>query len=352
MYVVGTVHIGCIIHFVNYLLQDVRQTWGQHPMEYGPMLPWAPELEEVSMLVWADNFFFLGADIGALQSRVTSVVERFCRAGLEFSPGSLEMLCNDHFPDGPVHTTPGGAAFTRVPKLVCLGVSLDSKATSESQIQYRIDQARSTWVRHRSLLRNPHIPTTDRYRLLQATVGASVLYGAGSWVPSAHTRSALEQAEWRFLRWMTRTSKDPSEEWLAFYRRRHREAKTFRTGEAPSFWHRAIELSFTWYGHIARHATSPAGRSQRWRNLGWWRAVQCVRGARDSEGRHPTRGWQRGLERTLEQSLGGDFHALATAKDRWNEKRAFFVRQCVAAFGGALPTPPPAAKRARGGARV
>ena len=278
---------------------------------------------------------------------MTSVVLRFRRAGLEFSPDSLEMICNQHFPAGPLVAGTGGEAFRRVQKLVCLGVGLDEKATTETQIQHRVDQSRSAWIRHRALLRNPHVPAEIRYKVLQATVGASILHGAGTWHPSAHTRALLEQAEWRHLRWMSRATKDPAEEWISFYRRRHREAKTFRGGGTPSLWHRAVDLSFTWFGHVSRQVDRPAAALQRWRDLGWWRTVQAVRGPRDRTGRHPTRGWQRSLERTLEQLVGLDFLAQTSDRGRWDSLRPTFLKGCVENFGGALPPPPPDAKRRR-----
>ena len=231
--------------------------------------------------------------------------------------------------------------FREVPRLICLGVALDACGSTTAQVEHRLDFARARWHRHRAMLLSHHVPPSDRYRFFRATVGSSLLHGAGNWVPSAHVRAQLELTEMRYLRQMTKVRKAPEEDWVPFYRRRHKLAQAFREEATSYLWHSAVTAAHGWYGHVHRH----------WRSLEWWRTVQFLRGPRDLAGRHPRRGWHRAVEHLLEGCYGGALSAQLATREQWLQARPAFVEFCVHSFGGRLPERPRAAKRRRGAER-
>ena len=272
---------------MNHLITEARGRWAASSGDLPRMVHWSEEVDEHHLLIWADNIYWMASSLDALQKRVQDVARGFSRAGLSFSPESLELLGNSTFPGGTLHLVPGGVSFRRVTTLVCLGVALDGEGSTSAQIQHRVDQARGAWFRSRALLQSKHLTHEERYRFLHATVGASALHGAGSWIPSVRARALLEQAEWRCLRWMAQERRAGEEPWLAFYSRRHRAAKAFREGAVATWWHKAVCASHAWYGHLRRHPSCPAARIQAWRDLPWWRTVQMIpdRGCTATAGR-------------------------------------------------------------------
>ena len=201
---------------------------------------------------------------------------------------------------------------------------------------------------HRAYVPPPHIPQVDRYQLFRAMVGSSLLYGAGSRVPSAHVRSQLELTEIRNFRIMTRERKAPDEEWVSIHRSRHRHAQAFPDDATSYVWHAAVTAGHGWYGHVPRHPASPAGQVESWRSLDWWRAMQCIRSQRDPEGRHSRRGWQRALARLMEGCYGDDLESRLASRTSWTQALPIFSEWCVQSFGGRLPDPPRGPKRRRG----
>ena len=179
------------------------------------------------------------------------------------------------------------------------------------------------------------------------TVGASILWGAGSWTPSAALRATLDQEEGKYLRWMTGLRKRPEEQWLPFYRRRHRATLEFHRDGRPNLWRTAVQRVHGWYGHLRRHADSPAAKVATWRSLLWWRTVQFARPSHDRTLRHPRRGWRRGAEECFESCFGDIFPELAADRQRWSEARSVFLRWCCTRFGGSPPARPPGPKRPR-----
>ena len=107
------------------------------------------------------------------------------------------------------------------------------------------------------------------------------------------------------------------------------------------------------------HMDHPVARAARWRSILWWRAMQFAMAGGPSDGRHPSRGWQRGAEVHLEQALGPSFEHMALDRQRWGESREVFLSWCFDKFGGAqsvrraggeAPLPAPAGLPARHGA--
>ena len=146
---------------------------------------------------------------------------------------------------------------------------------------------------------------------------------------------------------MANVRKLPEEAWLPFYRRRHRRARDFHTGELPTLWLTAAGSVFGWFGHVRRHPDGPPSRAAAWRSLGWWRAVQCVRSARDPAGRHSRSNWTRDAEHVFERCFGENFSNLPLNREAWSERKAHFQRWCCATLGGSPPAYPVPPKRAR-----
>lgn len=105
-------------------------------------LAWAPELDSLGVLLWADNLFLVCEDPVELQLRMDEVHAAFSEIGLEFYHSSLEWFGNPFFPaPDRFWLRRTGQVFARVGQLRVLGGSLDDSGSTRAMSEFRIQQA-------------------------------------------------------------------------------------------------------------------------------------------------------------------------------------------------------------------
>ena len=119
------------------LIDELLQLWSRRC----PAVSWAPEWNDFSILVWADNIFLTTDSAAEAARRSCEVASVFKSQRLYFNESSLEILPSkaaekDSFPFG----LKDGESFTWVETLQVLGCFLDSTGSTETLAKGRLLQ--------------------------------------------------------------------------------------------------------------------------------------------------------------------------------------------------------------------
>ena len=142
---------------------------------------WAPEWNDFSILVWADNIFLTIDSAAEAVRRSCEVASVFKSQRLFFNESSLEILPSraaekDSFP----FALEGGESFTWVETLQVLGCFLDGTGSTETLAEGRLFHKQKMFNKMRPFLCCPQIPLEERIRGFYSKAGVSVLWGAGA----------------------------------------------------------------------------------------------------------------------------------------------------------------------------
>ena len=322
-------------HLLARVVSDLECKWKLEP----PVVPWVDDslLAQTGLFIWADNVFLVSGSWPVLRRRVLELEAAFGELDLRFSTSSLEVVCS-----------PAAAALAREPilladgrclvekqEMLALGVCLDSRASTEAMLRYRLECTRKMWGRLGGMLCNPRVPWRERARRLYSCLGACLLWGAGIW---SLTQSVLDKVSAQEIRWLRRVSgffrvsaaEESWAEWLswtkrAVHKRRHREG-------LRSLAQRLCSAVFSWHGHLARRKRSElhvAGRWMEWRDQRWWQTRKAL-GDGFGEGRtwrHARHNWQKPSERAL-HDWNPEWKMLAQDREAWSRQRQKFEDWC------------------------
>ena len=329
-------------HIVAEILADVMERWqGQ-----SPAVAWAPEWSGISILVWADNFFLMTSSACVAAERVGDLERALSARGLDFSKESLKVLANqaagDEFDN--LQLPQSRLAFTRVAELEALGVALDATASTECMLQHRLRAARSVFCKVAPILQNPFLPTEERVRIFYQTVAASVLWGAGAWVPSIAVQERLSGQETRWLRRILCGMKPDEQPWVPWLRNTKSRVHTIRTRcDQAAIWHRVLAAVHGWMGHAARAGLRcPAWQVLSWRDAPWWDQTQTHGhfGLAAGRWRHPRQNWVRGAEAAVAQYHGLSWSISAVeSREWWKKETRAFVLNGITRWGGPPQVP-------------
>lgn len=162
---------------------------------------WFPHASEHSFLIWADNLFLSGSDVGTLQGRIPDVWAAFAELRLEFSADSPEVIRGpDADPDATFSPDPEGPLLAPKEAMRVLGTMVDGVGGTPTVVRSRLRQAKAMLVRLGADLRAPGVPQKERMHRLFQTVGSCALYGAGLWTPSAALAREQEVEEMSWMR--------------------------------------------------------------------------------------------------------------------------------------------------------
>lgn len=109
-------------HLLELSCEGVVGRWSA----FGPDLPWAPDLQDVAFLLWADNVFMLAVSGSASSALVRDAATASRDFGLQFSSASWGVLASTTAGDGEWGTRAMGHRLARVQVLPVLGVGLDA----------------------------------------------------------------------------------------------------------------------------------------------------------------------------------------------------------------------------------
>jgi hypothetical protein len=298
-------------HILVFILAPLVEQWSNEAAEGEPSLFWSPEWQESTLLVWADNIFILAdsPQKGALRAR--QVEQHLNRWGIQLGGDSLEWLVNEAAQPykAGAETRLRAARLREVEELRVLGVMLDSRGSTETQVRHRLRTAAATWTRWKPLLCDPRVPLHIRLAKLDTTVGASALFGSGSWALTVGIARTLRIASNKWARFML--GRKPEERtWLEHVKICNtRVDRTRRIFQIPEWSQRALRAVHGWHGHLARGWLQSSGLldvesdnppcqalswlAWQWRSESWWRAIQAMRPGEDEVDRntvHPRRG--------------------------------------------------------------
>jgi len=203
-------------HIMMCVLDDVDAELVGQPRA----LWWAPELEEMPILIWADNVYILASNVEVLKTRVAVIVAAAQKWKLCWGESSLEVLMSKKFAEesgGSELRLEGGAGqcFRVVQRMEVLGLTVDSRGDPSVAREGRNAAAMKVWWSQRPVLLVAAVPLEKRMRRWYDTVGASLLFGCGGWSPSKRTCDSLVSRELLHLRQMTGLRRQPDEEWGA-----------------------------------------------------------------------------------------------------------------------------------------
>jgi len=324
-------------HIMMCILNDVDVVLQRQPKA----LWWAAELEELTILIWADNVYILGGNMEVLQERVTAIVRAADKWRLRWGDASLEVLMSKKFEEecGEGEMRLEGAAgqiFQVVQRMEVLGITVDSRGDTGIAREGRNASAMKVWWSQRPLLLAEAVPLAKRMRRWYDTVGASQLFGCGGWSPNKRSCDALLARELFHLRQISGERRKKDEEWGAWMRRSAKAVHDARaTAGLLSLAHVFLSRYHSWLGHVSRAGRqgrwSPVSSVLDWRSLEWWRQVQrdFPRAASRNGflgGRHSSsRTWQLSVEVAVEEVFGVDWRVLAQDRDEWRCSRRRFV---------------------------
>jgi hypothetical protein len=176
---------------------------------------WLPQLGRSGTFIWADNFFIVTSDYDKLQKRVSTLEQRLRKLGLLFGPDSLQYIHNEFVEPHVSPQLPIAKDFiVRVERLPILGTSTDCFGDSLVAFASRLRAAHSVFHKHHSILTDKTVELSERIAALYRTVGASLLFDCGGWLPCGALRTALERAEAYFLRRLIGRKRVEGESWV------------------------------------------------------------------------------------------------------------------------------------------
>lgn len=134
--------------------------------------------------------------------------------GLHFSPRSVEAM--GHSPAGAAPQLKLGAGpFAIREHIVCLGVALDVRGSTDAMCEHRpreVQGLRWRWNRQLSFQR---VSLEERVRHLRAPMVSCMLLGSQLWTLARRLSDFIDSAELRWLRRTTFECRPSGEEWIS-----------------------------------------------------------------------------------------------------------------------------------------
>ena len=136
-------------------------------------------------MVWGENMFLTTSSASEAARRTREVATVFKRKKLYFNLSSLEILPSRAAERDKIPIVlEDEKEFTWVHTPQVLGCLLDGTGSTEALVGGRLLQGRNMFNKLRPFLCCPQIPQDGRIGAFYTTVGASVLWGSGCWIPS------------------------------------------------------------------------------------------------------------------------------------------------------------------------
>ena len=170
------------------LVDELLRLWSGR----GLAVSWAPEWNDFSILLWADNIFLTTDSAAEAARRSCEVASVFKSRKLFFNDSSLEILpSRDAEKDSTSIVLEGREMFRWVDTSQVLGCFLDGTGSTETLAEGGLLQGRKMFNKLRPYLCCPQIAQEERVRGFYSTVGTSVLWGAGCWAGSVVEGAAV-----------------------------------------------------------------------------------------------------------------------------------------------------------------
>lgn len=156
---------------------------------------------KISSIRYADDTIIIAdSDLGLqrLIDKLNTIITEF---DMKINTTKTKIMRISRSQNVTLPITANGLRLEQVNKIQYLGCWINNKLDPEQEIKCRIEQARTTFLRLRGLLCDPHLNLHLRIRLLKCYVWSVLLYGAESWTLTTSAMNRLEAFEmWNYRR--------------------------------------------------------------------------------------------------------------------------------------------------------
>lgn len=157
--------------------------------------------ERINNIRYADDTVLLADNEEDMQAIINRVVEVSTIYGLEINTQKtkLMVISKQNLPEPRI--TIGSNQLGRVTSYKYLGCCLNDQWDCNKEVRSRIEQARSAFIKMKTVLSNRDLQAELRIRVLRCYIFSILLYGAESWTLTKATSKKLEAFEmWAYRR--------------------------------------------------------------------------------------------------------------------------------------------------------
>lgn len=240
----------------------------------------------VPFLNFADDTYALGHTLQATSYAVGLLAKNFAAAQQILHPGKCEVLEPEGaaaevtiMDDGALRAyqeaqpcAHRGHVLKQVSSILVLGSHISADPAQEQGLSHRISAAWHVWHKVRPQLGQKRVPQRVRCKLLQATAGASIMWGLESVVLPGPARRRLDGVQRKMLAPVANLARRPTENLQQYHRRRERVVTSLVRRFFPCRWGQAQRYKFfTLAGQTARLSSAHVVPSAFfWRDMHWW----------------------------------------------------------------------------------
>jgi hypothetical protein len=291
---------------------------------------------------WADDAIIFGMD-EVMCCRAWEILTEELRAlGLDWKPGSLELLVAGFTPpaDGRAGVWAAAGSQYLVPsveRFVFLGAQLNSQGCPIVMARFRCSQAWiHFWSRQKQFCCRV-VPLRLRWQRLLNTVMRTAFYLAGAFAWNTAAANMLHTMFFKMLGFTLVRLRLGDEDWGDFHHRiRGKLADLVHLFALPSVSSLLARFSTGWIGHVVRSSQScPVAFLHSWRDASWWAAVKNLHPRptyrlRGAQARQPTD--------ILYECLGPFWQVLAESRDLWRRAAASIVQLTAQEYESVVPS--------------
>ena len=258
-----------------------------------------------------------------LKRMILELRDSLAKYGLKLHPSKCKVQCNvdEYSCRGPieidtdfsVNVLPAGEGMKFLGTMLYLG------RHSTAEVRHRVASAWSKFYALKAMLVHKAASLKGRLRLLAATVGCCLLWGAESWNLKEEDRRLLKTTQNKMTRKMVDVRRGPDEDYVIWVKRATKRARDSAADTGIKFWDQhAKDLKWHWAGHVARRSASEwIWRVTFWRDREWTEAVgeQAQRPLRRRPGRWCR--WEDEVHKASASLGWRRWHDTAQDREKW-----------------------------------
>ena len=209
----------------------------------------------LGLVCYADNYWLFATSVEMLQQMTHAWMDMLQGVGFHTPHDGLTWCttCSDKtshsllWKDHVVQRSPRKIGF----KVLGAWISFDNRC--ETELSFRLDKAWNAFYANRELLCCQGASFGQRLRYLEATVGKSLFWGAGSWKLTRAQRERLRGTQLRMVRRMLGARMPPLEDLESFCARTNGRAVNLLARHGCDRWDISqLKLYYDWMGYVAR----------------------------------------------------------------------------------------------------
>ena len=193
---------------------------------------------------YADDTVLIAENKEDLQKLVNIVEEESRQKGLDLNSKKTEVMVISRKQENPkCDIFVSGIKLKQRDQFKYLGTFISSDGRNSIEISSRIAQAKSNFLRMKTILTNKNISIETRKRVLQCYIEPILMYGCEAWTISKQTQRKLEAVEMWFLRRMLR---------ISWTKKKTNEAVLEEAETTRSLIKNIRKRQATFFGHVMR----------------------------------------------------------------------------------------------------